>query len=55
MSRRGHLYGMISTYHHSWFLKADGRGALWISDAIAAVPPDFDFEGGVSVVEVKSK
>lgn len=36
MSRRGHLYGMISTYHHSWFLKTDGLGNLLISDAVGA-------------------
>lgn len=36
MSRRGHLYGMISTYHHSWFLKSDGKGTLWVSDAVGA-------------------
>ena len=52
MSRRGHLYGMISTYHHSWFLKTDGKGVLWISAAIAA-----DMQGSaqkVSVTEVCS-
>ena len=37
MARRGHLYGMVSTYNHSWFLKADGRGNLWISRAVSAV------------------
>ena len=50
MSRRGHLYGMISTYHHSWFLRSDGKGGLWISDAVGA-----DARGGaehVSVTEV---
>ena len=50
MSRRGHLYGMISTYHFSWFLKSDGKGGLWISDAVGA-----DARGGaedVSVTEV---
>lgn len=50
MSRRGQLYGMISTYHHSWFLKTDGRGNLWISDAVGA-----NVYGGaehVSVTEV---
>ncbi|KAL3152890.1 hypothetical protein ABBQ38_012197 [Trebouxia sp. C0009 RCD-2024] len=36
MSRRGHLYGMISTYHHSWFLKTDGLGNLLVSDAVGA-------------------
>lgn len=36
MSRRGHLYGMISIYHHSWFLKTDGLGNLLISDAVGA-------------------
>ncbi len=50
MSRRGHLYGMVSTYHHSWFLKTDGRGNLWISDAVGA---DARGDAGhVSVTEV---
>lgn len=50
MSRRGHLDGMISTYHHSWFLRSDGKGGLWISDAVG-----YDAPGGaekVSVTEV---
>lgn len=52
MSRRGHLYGMISTYHHSWFLKTDGLGNLLVSDAVGA-----DARGDaehVSVTEVCS-
>ena len=36
MSRRGHLYGMISTYHNSWFLKSDGKGNVCISNAVGA-------------------
>lgn len=36
MSRRGHLYGMVSTYQHSWFLKTDGKGVVWISNATGA-------------------
>ena len=49
MSRRGHLYRMISTYHHSWFLKNDGLDNVWISDAVGA-----DARGGavLSVTEV---
>ncbi len=27
---------MISTYFHSWFVKTDGLGNLWISDAVGA-------------------
>ena len=51
MSRRGHLYGMISTYHHSWFLKADGKGTLWVSDAVGA--DAFGDAEHVSVTEVR--
>ena len=50
MSRRGHLYGMFSTYHHSWFLKTDGKGNVRVSNAVGA-----DARGGarhVSVTEV---
>lgn len=36
MSRRGHLHGMVSSYHHSWFLKSDVKGNLWVSDAVGA-------------------
>lgn len=52
MSRRGLLYGMISTYHHSWFLRTDGVGNVWISAAVGA-----DARGDaehVSVTEVCS-
>lgn len=50
MSRRGHLYGMVSTYHHSWFLKTDGKGNVWISNAVGA---DARGDAGhVSVTEV---
>jgi len=41
---------MISTYFHSWFVKTDGLGNLWISDAVGA-----DARGNaqhVSVTEV---
>lgn len=43
---------MISTYHHSWFLKTDGLGNVLVSDAIGA-----DAQGDadhVSVTEVCS-
>ena len=36
MARRGHRHGVLSMYHHFWFLKTDGQGTVWISDAIAA-------------------
>ena len=50
MSRRGHKTGIISTYHHTWLLKTDGRGKVWISDAI---PRERQGDAGLaSVTEV---
>lgn len=34
MSRRGHEFGVISTYFTTWVLKTDGKGILWISPGI---------------------
>ncbi|KAK9805493.1 hypothetical protein WJX72_001306 [[Myrmecia] bisecta] len=34
MARRGHKTGIISTYHHTWLLRTDGLGRVWISNAI---------------------
>ena len=35
MAKRGHRYGVISTFFTTWVLKADGKGKIWISDGIA--------------------
>ena len=27
---------MISTYHHSWFLRSNGKRTVWVSEAVDA-------------------
>ena len=34
MSRRGHWLGLISTFHTTWVVKADGSGKVWVSPGI---------------------
>ena len=34
--KKGRLHGMVSSHHHSWSLKSDGKGNLWVSDAVGA-------------------
>lgn len=53
MSRGGHKTGTITTYNHTWLLKTDGRGCIWISD-----PIPYHTEGSdsrASVTEVRHR
>ena len=51
MSRRGHKTGIITSYLHTWLLKTDRAGCVWVSAPIA-----YDAEGSTtkaSVTEVR--
>ena len=51
MSRRGHKTGTISNYVHTWLLKTDGKGRVWLSDPI---PYDaIGTDSSTSVTEVR--
>ncbi len=50
MAERGHRYGVISTFFTTWVLKADGKGKMWISDAIANTATGSETQVSVSQV-----
>lgn len=50
MSRRGHKTGNITTYKHTWLLKTDGRGCVWMSDPIPCHTEGSDSRASVTEV-----
>ncbi len=50
MSRRGHKTGTITSYKHTWLLKTDGEGCVWISDAIPCHTKGSDSRASVTEV-----
>lgn len=50
MAKRGHEFGLISTFFTTWVLKTNGAGKVWISDGIASTAAGCDTQ--VSVLQV---